>query len=99
MAKAVFKAREFTVKAKGSKEFVSEEMVRAKLFAARKKKEAEMLCGAISPTKKPDVDNIAKSILDAMNNFVFKDDNQVSKISVEKRFALEEKAVIEVEEY
>ena len=35
MAKAVFKAREFTVKAKGSKEFVSEEMVRAKLFAAR----------------------------------------------------------------
>ena len=64
-----------------------------------KKKEAEMLCGAISPTKKPDVDNIAKSILDAMNNFVFKDDNQVSKISVEKRFALEEKAVIEVEEY
>lgn len=40
MAKAVFKAREFTVKAKGSKEFVSEEMVRAKLFAARKKKEA-----------------------------------------------------------
>ena len=53
----------------------------------------------ISPTKKPDVDNIAKSILDAMNNFVFKDDNQVSKISVEKRFALEEKAVIEVEEY
>ena len=52
-----------------------------------------------STTKKPDVDNIAKSILDAMNNFVFKDDNQVSKISVEKRFALEEKAVIEVEEY
>lgn len=38
MAKAVFKAREFTVKAKGSKEFVSEEMVRAKLFAARKRK-------------------------------------------------------------
>lgn len=29
MAKAIFKAKEFTVKAKGSKEFVSEEMVRA----------------------------------------------------------------------
>ena len=43
MAKAIFKAREFTVKAKGSKEFVSEEMVRAKLFAARKKKEAEFM--------------------------------------------------------
>ena len=63
------------------------------------KKVEEMIENKISPTKKPDVDNIAKSILDAMNNFVFKDDNQVSKISVEKRFALEEKAVIEVEEY
>lgn len=64
-----------------------------------KKQTEQMLENKISPTKKPDVDNIAKSILDAMNNFVFKDDNQVSKINVEKRFALEEKAVIEVEEY
>ncbi len=62
-------------------------------------KTQEMLENKISPTKKPDVDNIAKSILDAMNGFVFKDDNQVSKISVEKRFALEEKVVIRVEEY
>lgn len=64
-----------------------------------KTKVQEMLENKISPTKKPDVDNIAKSILDAMNGVVFEDDNQVSKISVEKRFALEEKAVIEVEEY
>ena len=62
-------------------------------------KTQEMLENKLSPTKKPDVDNIAKSILDAMNGFVFKDDNQVSKISIEKRFALEEKAVITVEEY
>ncbi len=64
-----------------------------------KTKVQEMLENKISPTKKPDADNIAKSILDAMNGLVFEDDNQVSKISVEKRFALEEKAVIEVEEY
>ena len=67
--------------------------------STNKAKTQEMLENKISPTKKPDVDNIAKSILDAMNGFVFKDDNQVSKISVEKRFALEEKAVITVEEY
>ena len=67
--------------------------------STNKSKTQEMLENKISPTKKPDVDNIAKSILDAMNGFVFKDDNQVSKISVEKRFALEEKAVITVEEY
>ena len=49
-----------------------------------KVKTQAMLDNQISPTKKPDIDNIAKSILDAMNKFVFKDDNQVSKISVEK---------------
>ena len=58
-----------------------------------------MLENIISPTKKPDVDNIAKSILDALNGFVFKDDNQVSKISVEKRYALEEKIIVKVIEY
>lgn len=62
-------------------------------------KTQEMLENKISPTKKPDVDNIAKSVLDAMNGIVFNDDNQVSKISVEKRFALEEKVFITVEEY
>lgn len=64
-----------------------------------KTKTQEMLENKISPTKKPDVDNITKSVLDAMNGLVFDDDNQVSKISVEKRFALEEKIFITVEEY
>lgn len=64
-----------------------------------KAKMQEMLENKISPTKKPDADNIAKSILDALNNFVFKDDNQVSKIMVEKRFGEEEKAVVTIEEY
>lgn len=59
----------------------------------------QMLNNEISPTKKPDVDNIAKSILDAMNGFVFKDDNQVSKIFVEKRYGEEEKVKIKVETY
>lgn len=64
-----------------------------------KKKTELMLLNEISPTKKPDVDNIAKSILDAMNGFVFKDDNQVSKISVEKKFAENEKIFVRVSEY
>ena len=64
-----------------------------------KKKTELMLTNEISPTKKPDVDNIAKSILDAMNGFVFKDDNQVSKISVEKKFAENEKVFVRVGEY
>ena len=67
--------------------------------ATSKKLREEMLENIVSPTKKPDVDNIAKSILDSMNKFVFKDDNQVSKITVEKRYGEVEKAVIKIIEY
>jgi Holliday junction resolvase RusA-like endonuclease len=35
---------------------------------------------------KPDIDNIAKAALDAMNGVVFKDDALVSKLEVEKRY-------------
>ena len=49
-----------------------------------KKKAKEMLNESISPTKKPDIDNIAKSILDALNKFVFNDDNQITKLLIQK---------------
>lgn len=64
-----------------------------------KKKTKEMLNNEISPIKKPDIDNIAKSILDAMNKFVILDDNQVSKITVEKRFGETEKILVRIFEY
>ena len=55
--------------------------------------------GNISPKKKPDIDNIAKSILDAMNKFVFKDDNQVAKLLIEKKYGELEKVYVKIEEY
>ena len=58
----------------------------------------KMLDGEISPTKKPDIDNIAKSILDAMNNFIIYDDNQVVKISVEKKYDIVDRAYIKIHE-
>lgn len=58
-----------------------------------------MLSGSISPIKKPDIDNIGKVILDALNKIAFKDDNQVSKIEIEKVYAEEEKIYIKIEEY
>ena len=64
-----------------------------------KKKTIEMLNDNISPTKKPDIDNIAKSVLDALNKFVFKDDNQVTKLIVEKKYSEVEKVYIKIEEY
>ena len=64
-----------------------------------KKKTNLMLENEISPTKKPDIDNIAKSVLDAMNKFVIVDDNQVSKVSIEKRFGEKEKIFVRISEY
>ncbi len=59
----------------------------------------EMLENNISPTKKPDIDNIVKSILDSMNKFAFKDDNQITKLEVEKKYAIEDKVYVKIEEY
>ena len=59
----------------------------------------EMLENNISPTKKPDIDNIVKIVLDSMNRFAFKDDIQITKLEVEKRYGLEEKVCIKIEEY
>lgn len=64
-----------------------------------KKQEENMLNNAISPTKKPDIDNIAKIILDALNKLAFKDDNQITKLEIEKKYGTEEKIFVKVEEY
>lgn len=64
-----------------------------------KKKEAEMLQENISPTKKPDADNIIKIVLDAMNKFAFKDDTQVTKLEIEKKYDKTPRIYIKVEEY
>ena len=58
-----------------------------------------MLAGNISPTKKPDIDNIAKIILDSLNKLAFKDDNQIKKLCVEKEYSKEEKILVLIEEY
>ena len=64
-----------------------------------KKNIDNMLNNEISPTKKPDIDNILKVILDALNKFAYYDDNLVCKIEVEKRYSMDEKIYIKIEEY
>ena len=59
----------------------------------------EMLDNNISPTKKPDIDNIVKVVLDSMNKFAYRDDNQITKLEVEKKYALEDKVYVKIEEY
>ena len=67
--------------------------------SAKKTDKDKILENTISPTKKPDIDNIVKIILDAMNKFAFKDDTQITKLSVEKEYGIEEKVIVEIEEY
>lgn len=51
-----------------------------------KKKRKSMLNGEIRPTKKPDTDNIAKSVLDSLNGIAYKDDSAVVALQVDKYF-------------
>jgi Holliday junction resolvase RusA-like endonuclease len=52
-----------------------------------KQKRKDSLEGIIKPTKKPDLDNIAKCFLDAMNEIVYLDDKQVVNLHVTKVYA------------
>lgn len=45
---------------------------------------------------KPDVDNTTKNIFDPMNKIVFRDDAQVCKLGVEKRYAKQEYLIVTV---
>ena len=58
----------------------------------------DMLKGLIFPTKKPDIDNIAKVILDALNGVAYKDDTQVMDLRVSKRYAKEASVAVIIQE-
>lgn len=53
-----------------------------------KKKKALANEGIIKPTNSKDVDNIAKIILDALNQVAFQDDHYITDLSVKKRYSV-----------
>lgn len=78
----------------GNQPFINDEPLECKILiftaipkSTSKKKANLMRECVIRPTKKPDVDNCAKSILDGMNGVVYKDDKQVVSLMVEKFYA------------
>lgn len=56
-----------------------------------------MFKNEICPTKKPDIDNITKIVLDAMNKFAYKDDTQVTELSVIKQYSVFQGLFISIE--
>jgi Holliday junction resolvase RusA-like endonuclease len=53
-----------------------------------KKRRDACLSGLEKPCKKPDIDNIAKTYLDAMNGVIFVDDTQVIDLHVKKLYSV-----------
>lgn len=61
-----------------------------------KAKRADMLSGKIRPTKKPDYDNVAKIISDALNGLAFYDDAQIVDGNVTKLYGETPKVVVKI---
>lgn len=52
-----------------------------------KKRNEACLSGAEKPTKKPDLDNLAKAVLDGLNEVVWRDDSQIVSLRLTKVYS------------
>lgn len=64
-----------------------------------KRKTAQAIAGEILPTAKPDIDNVAKSVLDGLNGIVYQDDKQVIELTVRKHYAATAAVQVHITEY
>lgn len=55
-----------------------------------KKQKEDIKKGILTPTKKPDADNIAKIVMDALNGVAYEDDKQVIELRVSKLYSEKE---------
>ena len=54
--------------------------------SATKRIRAEITQGIVKHTKKPDLDNMAKAVLDALNGLAYKDDSQIYSLTLYKTY-------------
>lgn len=57
-----------------------------------------LICGRYNYDKKPDCDNLAKIILDALNGIAYKDDSQVTSLHINKEYGTQPKVIVELKE-
>ncbi|NBI31172.1 RusA family crossover junction endodeoxyribonuclease [Chengkuizengella marina] len=67
-----------------------------KSFNKTEKEQAEL--GLLRPTTKPDIDNYVKGVADALNNVIWKDDNQLVDVFASKFYSEKPRIEIEIEE-
>ena len=64
-----------------------------------KKKRTEAECGVMRPIVKPDLDNLYKSLTDALTGLVWKDDSIITDAAIHKRYTADtERAEITIRE-
>jgi Holliday junction resolvase RusA-like endonuclease len=61
-----------------------------------KKKQQDAVDGELYPKVKPDLDNVAKAVLDAINGIVYVDDAQVINLVATKRYATDPRVEVYV---
>lgn len=66
--------------------------------SATVKASEEMIKGLIRPLKRPDADNIAKAICDALNGVAYADDKQIVRLTVAKYYSIWPRVEIEIDE-
>ena len=66
--------------------------------SASKKNREKMLEWEIRPTKRPDLDNIAKAVLDALNGLAYQDDSQIVALEVCKYYSDKPRVIVEIRE-
>lgn len=66
--------------------------------SASKTLKRDMIEGSVYPTKKPDIDNCVKSIMDGLNGVAYLDDRQVVAIVVNKRYGDQAKVAVTIGE-
>jgi len=64
--------------------------------SASAKKRVQMLSGEIRPTKKPDIDNVCKTITDALNGIAYRDDAQIVQLVAYKWYGNKPFAQVEI---
>lgn len=63
-----------------------------------KKKQNELLYNYEKHTKKPDIDNVVKTIFDGLNNLAFEDDSNIIKLTAEKLYSNNPRVEIHLKE-
>ena len=64
--------------------------------SATKSALSAMQDGRLLPSRKPDIDNVLKIVLDALNGVAYKDDSRVVRVSASKVYSHTPKLIIEM---